>query len=42
MTTDISETGLESLIVRYMIGPVGLEVGSLGAADGIELSSQFG
>ena len=42
MTTDISDKGLESLIVRRMIGNDGLTVAHLGATSTLVLPSRFG
>jgi len=42
MSTDISEKGLESLIVRHMTGTEGLTVAHLGATSRLVLSSRFG
>ena len=42
MTTDISDKGLESLIVRNMTGTDGLTVAHLGATSRLVLPSHFG
>ena len=42
MTTDISEKGLESLIVRHMTGTDGLTGAHLGVTSRLVLPSQFG
>ena len=42
MTTDISEKGLESLIIRHLTGSGGLKVAHRGVTDRLVLHSQFG
>ncbi|WP_265575366.1 hypothetical protein [Pseudaquabacterium pictum] len=42
MTTDISDKGLESLIVRNMTGTDGLTVAHLSATTKLVLPSRFG
>ena len=42
MSTDISEKGVESLIVRHMTGTAGLKVAHRGVTSWLVLPSQFG
>ena len=42
MSTDISEKGLESLIVRHLTGTDGLKVAHRGVTGRLVLPSQFG